>query len=251
MGKLLVIEPYAIAVADMAFGSDEENLLDPDPKMVWRGGAAGYYNCDIDLGAAVSVDSFFWGFTNADDAQMEVFSATGMGTGLVSVSAISDVKAADAVGSRPHGFRHLPTPVTSRYWRMTYRTISEAEALIGILILGLAVQTEWGPEWGKGRRVIDTGQATPLRGGGFGIEEGAKKANFRWTFGDLTDAETQALYAMQLRLGQTSPLLVVEDPDATVGRNEGIHYGLFRNLQQFERREPQATKWQLEIEQWV
>jgi len=254
MGKLLIVEPAPIAAMVITpTGTGGSNPLTPDPKEIYDRGTAGTVQIDIDMGAAVALDSFFLGFTNASDtATMIVQTGTGLGSGLSTIEGQTPIRAADAIGERSHGFRHLDSPVTSRYWRIAfYSEGMTANNQFGILLVGKAFSPEWDREWGSGRRPIDTGKATQLIGGGFGIEKGARKAAFSWTFGDLTDAETQELWAMTMRLGATDPLLVVENASDTVGVNEQLHYGLFSRLDQFERRRPEETKWQLEIEQWV
>ena len=122
---------------------------------------------------------------------------------------------------------------------------------IGVLLVGLAFQPAHNQEWGAGRQPIDTGVKDPLLGGGFGILEGARKARYRWTLGDLTEAEADALYGLALDQGETSPLLVVEDPDATMGLNERLHYGLFDGFEAYERANPSQTRWGLSVTQWV
>ena len=88
----------------------------------------------------------------------------------------------------------------------------------GVVMVGAAWRPTFNMELGHGRRVIDTGSATSLADGGFATVDGARKRQFNWTLGDLSIAETDALEELALKHGQTLPLLVVEDPAATVGQ---------------------------------
>lgn len=106
-------------------------------------------------------------------------------------------------------------------------------------------------EWGAGRRPIDTGVATSLPSGGFAAVPGARKMAYNWSFGDLTDAEVDALCELALDVGETNPVLVVEDPAMTTGQRSRLHYGLFQGLKAYERRNPKQTRWDWTIEEWI
>ena len=66
----------------------------------------------------------------------------------------------------------------------------------------------------------------------------------------VSDAEADELYEIQLEVGETSPLLVIEDPDRTVGQVHRIHYARFSALKEYKRRNPAQTRWEFEIEEW-
>jgi hypothetical protein len=121
----------------------------------------------------------------------------------------------------------------------------------GALIVSRAFQPTWNKEWGSGRRPIDTGSREPLIGGGFGIGRGVRKRAYSWTLGDLPDAEVDAIEDIALACGETSPLVVVEDPEVDAGLVRRIHYGLFDRFEAFERKAVGVTRWSLSIIGWV
>ncbi|WP_336958766.1 hypothetical protein [Sphingobium aquiterrae] len=249
MSGVLIVNPLAHAVAPAAPGTGGANLLTPDPNEAWLAPAVGVASIDIDLGQEQLVDSIFLGFTNATAAaHWSISTATAPGEGLVERHAGS-LRAADSIGPRHHAFVRLPVPVASRYFRIT-TTQSDAEALYaGIVVVGLAFEKY--REFGGGRTPIDTSARQDLIGGGFGIGEGVTKAQFDWSFVDLSDAELQRLWAIKMDRGLRKPVLVVEDADLTIGQNEAIHYGLFARFQAYERQDPAQTRWAGSILQWV
>jgi hypothetical protein len=99
--------------------------------------------------------------------------------------------------------------------------------------------------------VIDSGTVAQLPDGGFATVEGARKRSFGWTLGDLSPAEADELEELLLDHGETIPLLVVEDPAATTGQRNRIHYGLFTGLRAYERRNPAQTRWEFLFEEWI
>src|SRR5205085_2694676 len=105
----------------------------------------------------------------------------------VGVSAFA--ASASSAPPRRHGLWRLGAPISHRYHRIAFSPNVAASVTIGVIILGLAFQPTWNREWGGGRQIFDTSSVQELLGGGFGIEEGAVKAGFGWTFGDLTDTE--------------------------------------------------------------
>lgn len=250
-GKLNIIERLPIAAVTSGGGeASVQNLLTNDPKEIFQATAVnrGVY---IDMGAVVTVDSFFAGFTNGDTGSVRPFTATnGAGAGAVALAPAAVIRAADCKTARSSRLIRLAAPVASRYFTMDFSG-NAVNWQIGAIGLGLAFEAEWDREWGSGRRPIDTGRSTALLGGGFGTQEGARKASYSWTFGDLTETELETLWGIFLRTGTTNPVIVNEVDGATVGANEKLHYGLFQRLDPFERREPNATKWGMEVEEWI
>lgn len=249
MGNMIIVKPLpvaAVAADNPAIMSGVANLLTPDPKEICVGlVGAGVYLINFDMGAPVTIDTLFTGGMRSGSYLYNFSSATGMGTGLVSLYAPFAPTPAS-----PHGFVRLAEPVTSRYFQIGVGDQS-AGCYLGLLVLGLAFQPTWNREWDGGRLPIDTGSKVRLLGGGFGLEEGARKAGYAWTFGDLSDTEVDALYELALDRGEGKPLVVVEDPDITAGLYRRIHYGLFDRFERYARRNPRQTRWALSIEQWV
>jgi hypothetical protein len=260
-GFLQIIEPLAVsAITTSSMHATQANLLTPDPKEVWAPGGVGSQDLVLDLGSAQDVDSVFLGFTNAANVTIaaRAISATGPAPsppGIVGQTAFTSIRAADAKSVRSSVLLKAAAPYNTRYVGVTV-TANGVNWSIGRLAAGLSFEASWDREWGSGRQLIDTARVTALAGGGFGVQPGARKAAYEWTFGDLTEAELEQLWGIAYRVGASSPIIVVEHDGAgalqpSPARNERLHYGLFRKLDKFERRDPSATKWQLGIEEWI
>jgi hypothetical protein len=245
MSNMIIVKPLAISTATAPGSSGALNILTPDPKEVVVGGGAGTYFMNIDMGSSVTIDTVFLGGLSSGTYLSALRSATGMGTGTVSLYS----PGAPTVAA-PYGFKKLAAPVASRYFQVDFGNPSAAP-MAGVLVLGLAFQPTFNREWGSGRPIIDTGAKEPLLGGGFGIGEGARKGGFRWTFGDLTDAEIETLYDLAKDRGETRSILVCEDPDDTTNLGKRLHYGLFDRLEVFERANPSQTRWSMSMTEWV
>lgn len=142
--------------------------------------------------------------------------------------------------------------VNVRYLRLSLVQPSGSAVLsAGVVQVGRAWRPQFNMEFGSGRRVIDTGTVAVLPDGGFSTMEGARKREFNLTLGDLSRTETDALEELLLDHGETVPLVLVEDPDATTGQRARIHYGLFVGLKAFERKNAAQTTWQLTFEEWI
>lgn len=256
LGRLQIVEPLAITLTTGGPGGPTPatlaNALTPDPKQIYAVGQSSGFAIWADLGSVQSVDSFYLGGTNAQPGAVMVISKVDNNAGLNPVALTGGVVigATDRKAVRAHGMAKLAAPVSGRYFQFEIGN-NNADWEIGRVAVGLAFEASWDREWGSGRRVIDTAKSQALLGGGFGVQPGARKAAYSWTFGDLTDAEVEQLFGIQLRVGESSPIIVNEQDGATVGANEKLHYGLLRRLEAFERRDPNATKWALEIEEWI
>lgn len=256
MSNMIILRPLPVAAYSGSYTSIE-NAFTPDPKEVavgFHGGSSEYV--DIDLGAVVSVDTFFQGFTNALPTAVWAIQVRETMGGTITSTVLNNtlIRSPDGIGPRYHALHKTAAPVLARYLRIWFAqaaTSADPAPRLGVLAVGLAFRPTYNREWGGGRRIIDTGARESLLGGGFGIGEGAIKAAYQWTFGDLSDAETDALYALALARGETRPVIVVEDPDKTAGLMERIHYGLFTRFESFERRSQDKTRWSLTLEQWV
>lgn len=245
--KVLSLTRWAPAAAIGGSMEDAGRLLSPAPKeaAVSAGGAR---TIDIDLGAPTAVDQIMLGHTNAADG----FSlAASYGLAGYAETALPAIVAApaNAITLPRHMLADYDAPITARYIRLSGAL--PAGFYAGTLTVGRALRPTWGHEWGGGRFVLDTGSNQRLLGGGFGVAPGARVGGWEWTMGDLTDLEVDQLYRLQRDAGTTSPVLVVEDPDATApGLNERIHYGLFAKLDVYNRKAQGQTSWGLRIEEW-
>jgi hypothetical protein len=252
MANILIMRPLPFTVVGVSHGTGGINLTTQDPKEVWSGNAGADNQITIDLGTNLLFDTIMLGFATvtATGGAPTWRAQSGFGgTGDLSWTAHTPIISAGAIGPRYHALLRRPAPVDHRFIRID--VYSPTTPTVGIIAVGLPFQPTYNQEWGGGRQIIDTGAKERLLGGGFGIGDGARKAGYRWTLGDLSDAETHTLYGLALSRGDTQPLVVVEDPDQTAGLNERIHYGLFDKLEAYERRNPSQTRWSLSIEQWV
>lgn len=247
MSGVLIIAPSAIAALSGA-GTGLTNLLTASPKEAWVANQFSL-SIDIDMGAAVSVDSFFLGYSNATSAATWIiYSATGLGTGLTAIKAAGAMRAADSIGPGHHAFHRLATPVTSRYFRLTLTQTGASFLYAGTLVVGQAFEKY--REMGGGRQMIDTGQRQALTDGGFGTGIGVTKPQFNFSFIDLSDAEVKQLWAVSAQVGLRKPVLVIEDAGLAIGQNEAIHYGVFARFEPYARSDPAATRWAFSHEEW-
>ncbi|WP_370171283.1 hypothetical protein [Sphingobium abikonense] len=250
MSGVLIIKPLAVVLAPSLPGSGQANLLTADPNEAWIAPSTAAVTMDIDMGASVSIDSFYLGYTNAAaSATWAIARATGLGTGLTSIRAAAPMRSADSEGPRHHCFARLPAPISSRYFRLTLTQAGTAPLYAGALVLGRAFEKH--REYGAGRTPIDTSTREDLPGGGFAISEGVVKSQFAFSFVDLTEAETGQLWAIKKDRGVTRPVLVVEDVDLSSGLNDAIHYGVFERFQAYERLDPAATRWAGSVLDWA
>lgn len=202
---------------------------------------------DIDLGTARTLDTLFLGYVYA--GAYPVVGVT-YGTGGYSDANLPGLVAAPSDGSDfRHYFVQLAAPITARFIRLTVNF--SVGSTIGCFMAGRSFSPKFGHEWGAGRFITDTGTATRLQDGSFGIDEGVGVGGYQWTFGDLSAEETSALYLIQRRRRTTKSVLVVEDPEQTPGLNERIHWGLFQKLSPYERLDPANTKWALQVGDWL
>ncbi|WP_300113483.1 hypothetical protein [Sphingobium sp.] len=250
MTGVLIIKPLAIALAPSLPGSGQANLLTADPNEAWIAPSTAVVAMDIDMGALVSIDSFYLGYTNAAAAATwTIARATGLGTGLTTIRAAGLMRAPDSEGPRHHCFARLAAPVASRYFRLTLTQTGAAPLYAGALVLGRAFEKY--REYGPGRTPIDTSTREDLPGGGFAIGEGVVKSQFAFSFVDLSEAETGQLWSIKKDRGVTRPVVVVEDADLSGGLNDAIHYGVFERFQAYERLDPANTRWAGSVLDWA
>jgi len=256
MANILILQPSAVSTIAVSRGSGAANLLTPDPKEIWLDGAVGSAaTIDLDFGFAVAIDTVFLGYV-IGPAAGATWTITGGLSGYAEtvLKAGGALRVADSAGQAPSTSHGLWTgaSATVRYLRVSVtQPAGNTPLSAGVVMAGACFQPAWNKEWGSGRGVIDTGVSTRLPGGGFANVPGARLGSYNWTLGDLSSAEVDALYAIAQAVGETSPVLVIEDPAATVGLRNRIHYGLFKGLRPFERRNPKQTRWDFKIEEWI
>lgn len=250
MSGVLIINPLAVAAAPDAGGTAPSNLLTADPNEAWVAASAAPVAIDIDMGGAVTADSFCLAYTNATvDATWTIYSATGLGAGLVEIVAARPMRAGDSVGPRHHCFVRAGQAVVSRYFRIVVDQGGAVPLFAGALVIGRAFEKH--RERGPGRTLVDLGAREELMTGGFGMGDGVIKAQFAFSFIDLTDAEVYRLEAIQRDRGLRRPVLLVEDADLVIGQNEAIHYGVFERFQALERTDADVSRWAGSIVEWA
>jgi hypothetical protein len=249
--RALLLAPMAFSVV-AATGNGAANLAAADPKLVWSlsGGGA----VTVDLGSDVLIDMVAlcyadlpagatWAINYGD-------SASG-GAGNVLQSPAGFWSAPDAIGPRVHGlFYKQDAPVLARYLSVVIANAGAPERGIGVLCIGQALRFQWGVEWDSTHKVQDRGQRTPLLGGGFGVQVGARVRVKSYPFGDLTDVELRTLDIIEMSRGETEPILVVSDFAPGHGLNERITYGLFESLEDRQRKGVNFARWTLRIAEW-
>lgn len=256
MANILITEPTPIAALSASRGTGAANLLSADPREVWLDSAVGTPAViDIDLGIERIIDTVFLGclFGAADAATWWIKG------GLVGYEDMTVIEAtALRVPERGwrrrtmshalwHGSEHLV-----RYLRIGITQPEGADLLaIGALIVGDGFVPELNKEWGAGRGVKDSATVTRLPGGGVAVVGGGRYATYSWTLGDLSEEEADRLFELQLGVGESRPLLVVEDPAVTPGLRNRIHYGALTGLRPIERRNVVQTSWQANFEDWA
>ena len=255
MGGLIIVVPQTPAALTVSRGTGAENLLTPDPGEVWADEESfDPATITIDLGEVRSIDTLFLGHCYPLPLGTTWSISGGVASAAEQVlQAHATMRVVDTATRRPgrsHALWHGAVAEV-RYLSIEIDQAAGFDPVtIGSLIVGRAFAPTLGREWGSGRGVADTGRATGNRSGGFAIEPGVRKGKYSWPFGDLSDAEVDELYEIQLEVGETSPLLVIEDPDRTVGQVHRIHYARFSALKEYKRRNPAQTRWEFEIEEW-
>lgn len=258
MGKLLIVSGRilaSVAAISASRGSGVENVLTNDPKEVWTDAAVGSAaNIDIDLGAVRPISTVaLCGLYDAAAGATWTISGGASGYAETTLKASGALRAVDgAVVNNPTHALWNGATFNIRYLRISLvQPGGEPVLKLGRVIAGSGFTPTFNKEWGAGRGIVDTGTATRLPSGGIATVEGARFGSYAWTLGDLTDVEVETLYGLQRAHGETLPLLVVEDPDATYGQAERIHYGCLVSLRRFERRSPGRTRWEFTVEEWI
>ena len=245
MSNLAIIRP----IPGVSTGAlvNPERTGTPDPKEVSYSVGAGIRDMDIDLGAAHLIGGFYVG---AVSHEVQITVATGVAAhGEIHHDGLLDIAPKRTAGA-PRQYLKLIAPIPVRFINMRIQNAPDGLE-VGLALVGEVFRPTYGHEWGAGRYLVDTGTATRNRAGGFGIERGAIVPGWEFTLGDLTDEEREQLFDMVRKMGETSPVVVVEDPDNTADLDARIHYGLFQRLEKYERQSVGVTRWSFKVEEWL
>jgi hypothetical protein len=236
-------------------GAPLANLLSADPRELYVSGAGYPAQFYIDLGVDTAWDTIslintngvstaIWSASCGTDAQAGYFASEPL-----PLSALR-VPSEDVASINGPALFWSSAPIVSRYiYFYVTQPAGSAPISIGRLVIGKSWRPTWPREPGAGRPSIDTGGRERLPDGGLATVAGSLVSGFRWTFGDLTDADLAKLWGIWRRRRTTEPVLIVEDPAAPVA--EGIHYGTFTALDAYERSIVSKSRWSLSMEDWT
>lgn len=254
----IIVRPIPLAAAQITatgnFGINAAfpatNLASRQPKVVTQtnvrsSGSTITLVINIDLLADTAIDTIALMFTNcSSEATWLAYGATAA-AGAITESAPNLIFTSTAFGMAPttrelrrHALWTAATPVSRRYIRIIITdTLANAENLIraGVPVIGQRIAPAYNFELGSGRRIDDRSQLRVLPGGETYVEEGGRVPLWRATWSNLTEAEMALIWSLLVEIGQSRPVLLVEDPDATAGQAERMHYGLLEGLDFHER----------------
>lgn len=245
----LLLNPLPLVYVGAAGVTGADRTLSPEPKEV--GVTAGGETYIIYRPPAGSlVDTVFLGFTTPPPVNSLQVWSNAAGRDTVFLGFLNPVTRPG--WARGHAVLHLAAPIASDTLTLVNASPGSVPAgvQIGVFAAGRALRTAMGQEFGHGRGITDTGTATRRRDGGFGFVRGARASGWKWTLGDLSAAETDALDDLLLDLGETRSALVVEDIVAAATNPRGVHWSRFARIEPYERRSPRQTRWSLQIEDW-
>jgi hypothetical protein len=244
VANIRIVEPMGYIAGGVFTGPSRLSTPDPKEAAVYVAGGTG--TIGIDLGSVRQIDTIFVGFTNAasgtalrmtaDDENGQVYNQTAQ-------------SAPTYAGDVAHFLFAPPAPISVRYINIGSPSPLPAGFSIGLVAIGLGFVPTWNQELGAGRAIEDTSGIERNFAGGFGVDHGAIVSGYQWTLGDLADAERKRLFGIAKRVGNSNPVLVVEDMAAD-DLGDGIHWGLLR-LTKYERIATGVTKWDFSILDWV
>lgn len=246
MAVAAIFAPVSTAAIAASTLTDSGRLLTASPKEVAYKAGAGTVTIDIDLGAIMPVSAIYLGGMSS----ALNFTVTGGTVGYTTTAIGVSTTAHKLSGLAPRKTMMTFTELNVRYIRLDGPAAPDGFQ-IGNLVIGKAFRPTYGHEWGAGRTIGDTGSATQLLSGDFGILDGARFRQWDFTLGDLTDDEVEALDDFLMTVGNTRQVVVCEDTAQTNYLDARTHYGLFDKIDKFERLIPGATKWSLKVKEWV
>lgn len=256
MAEMILVEPFDLAFGGAApnlvvsRGSGGANLLTNDPREVWQDSALGTVTMDIDFGATRSWDTI--ALINTNGVSTTTLSVTGGSTltaATYQAATVLRTPSEDVADATGPGFFYSSTTISGRYIRLTLSNPSGVPLSAGRLIVGKSWKPSYPRETGAGRPPIDTGSRQRLDDGSLAVASGRLVSGFKWVFADLAPGDLKALWGILRRRRTTEPVLLVEDP--LPAEAEGVHYGTFTELESYERRDAEKSRWALNFEDWV
>lgn len=260
-----VWQPIGVSGNYSAPGFPHSNLLNPQPKVVYRVPLAGEWLTGItfDMGWDWSMDTFALMFHNASpdllwsvevrtDAQgpnPNPIDTDNMLSGWQPATPVYPT----AIWFRRHSILPLPAMVAGRYVRFILYAPNgqDPDFSIGLMPFGLRVQPEYGRDWGAGRRIVDQSSRITGRGGEQHVWRGARSPSTRWSWSHLSDLEMLNLWAALSEQGESAPFVYCEDPAPTTGIHERLHYGLLTGLDYYERAQTEKSQISFKLDEWL
>lgn len=266
------MRPLPMTMSSPETGPTIANVADPDPRLVYHltpSTTEWTLQFDADLDADQAIDTLAMLFHDGPSGGL--WRAHGRTAAQGPFGAALTETADDilfdyetwratppAQAARFHGLKELPAPVACRHVRITvyWPGAYGIQWRLGVLAIGRRFQpggASGGFDWGAGRRVLDLSEVRILPGGGRGRWKRARVPEVRGSFGQLTDAELAEFWALQLAVGESDPVLIVETPDTrgALGLHDRIHYGTLAGLDFYERRQTDKSRVDIRLVHWL
>lgn len=248
MTGVAIVKGATIGAVTASSGTGGDNLMSPSPREVWQSAISTNHVLYLDLGSAAAFDTIYLGGCYVPVGTtwtVHIVEAIG---GVVTTLATGNVLLPRASAAPYQSVLTLGVAATSRYVRIDINTPTAVQIQLGIALVGLAFVHD--KAFGGGRPLNDLSRITELQDGGFGIDEGAIKAGYRWRFIDLTPGELEQLWQLLASVGRKKPVVVVEDVSAGAITEPAVHYGVFDKFEPWERANAQDTIWALSLSEW-
>lgn len=264
MSELLIIEPIDLSFGGatpslgVGRGDGGENLISNDPREIWVDSALNAPGSgtiiSIDFGVDTAFDTIFLANTNAAaDAALTLSYGTAAQASNLAVYEALNVPLSLPFDSGPGARRQTvyitPEPRIARYVAIHVGQYSGAPLEVGRVVIGNAFKPFYNKERGAQRVPLDSGTRTRLSDGSLSTVSGVLISGFKWVFGDLSEAEANALWGIVRRRRTTEPVVVIEDAENL--SVEGTHYCTLIDLEGYLRSDPTKNRWALSVEDWL
>jgi hypothetical protein len=254
-------------------GFPASNLADRQPKIVCQGnvaGGAGFIGIsfDVDLGADTPFDTVaivhanlsvaggnwsVYGYTAA--AGLPTYGTEAVAALLFGMTTAAPFGVAPTTRAARRHALITGTSTSRRYLRFYIgdTTVLSATGIVnaGVLCIGQSINPFFNYENASGWKIDDASPVRILPGGETFTQAHGKVPLWRCTWSSLTEAEMRDLRSLVGEIGTSEPLLIVEDPSATIGQSERIHYGLLTNIDFTERIQIDKQRLDLTIRELV
>lgn len=256
MAEMIIVEPFSFSYdgpapsAVVRRGTGGANLLTDDPREIWVDSTLGATTIDIDFGADREWDTIALINTNGTAAtQISITGGAAWRANTYLPATVMRVPSEDVADANGPALFWSPNVITSRYIMIDLINPSGQPLSIGKLFVGKSFRPAYPHEPGAGRPPLDSGARQRLDDGSLAVVSGRLISGYRWVFGDLGPGDLAKLWGILRRRRTTESVLLVEDPSPAVA--EGIHYGTFADLDSYERRDADKSRWALTVEDYA